>query len=312
MATTYAFQKGKYGGYVGCIFPFFRTISTDSPLDQEFFDYIPAGYLKCKGQILSADQYPNLATILGVGQSSIYRKEGTTLSERNQTTQAGGQIQLPDLGSKYITASGTPGGYINNTTVNPATNATIYRAGVEVSLSSIAQNNLVSFTYTGSFAQPETNIPISGSISVRARSSTNTSAVYENQMLAHGHMTSIPTGQSIGSASMYVRDVPTRRLFCNGANPDPPGGGETLPSGLAWVSNSLSEVGTEAGTEHSHSGLYPAVTRGNGTQYGTASMQRTLIPADGLITTVRLNTDTTFKLDYITPKFILCEYLIKF
>jgi len=309
MATTYAFQKGKYGGYVGCIFPFFRTISTDSPLDQEFFDYIPAGYLKCKGQILSADQYPNLATILGVGQSSIYRKEGTTLSERNQTTQTGGQIQLPDLGSKYITASGTPGGYINNTTVNPTTNATIYRAGVEVSLSSIAQNNTVSFTYTGSFAQPETDIPISGSIAVRARSSSNDSTVFETQLLSHGHMSNISTGQSIGSSNMYVKDVPQRRLFCNGANTD---GGENVPSGIAWVSNAMSEVGTETGTQHNHSGLYPVVTRGSGNQYATAGMLRTLIPADGLVTTVRLNTDTTFKLDYIAPKFILCEYLIKF
>lgn len=41
MATTYAFQRGKYGGHVGCIFPFFRTISTNSPLDSEFTENIP-------------------------------------------------------------------------------------------------------------------------------------------------------------------------------------------------------------------------------------------------------------------------------
>jgi hypothetical protein len=309
MATTYSFQKGKYGGYVGCIFPFFRTISTDSPLDQEFFEYIPAGYLKCKGQILSADQYPNLATILGVGQACIYRKEGTTLSERNAVSGLGGQIQLPDLGSKYITATSTPGGYLNITTTNPTTNAVIYRAGVEVSLSSIAQNNLVTFNYTGNFAQPETAIPISGTIAVRSSSSTNVSSVFETQILAHGHMTGISTAQSIGSSNMYVKDTPQRRIFCRGANTD---GGENVPSGLQWVTNALSEVGTQAGTSHSHSGLFPAVTRGAGSSYGTSGMARTLIPSDGLITSVRLNTDTTFKLDYITPKFILCEYLIKF
>jgi len=126
MATTYSFQKGKYGGPCGSIFPYFTPMQNLIPTEQEYLDNIPAGYLRCRGQILNADQYPNLALVIGIGDSCIYRKTGTTL--QNQVNGVGGQIQLPDLGSKYITASTTPGNYLNTTTTNTLTNTEIERA----------------------------------------------------------------------------------------------------------------------------------------------------------------------------------------
>ena len=145
MATTYSFQKGKYGGPCGTIFPFFRTIQSTSPREQEYIDNIPAGYLRCRGQILNADQYPNLALVIGVGDSCIYRKTGTSLQNRDSSGN-GGQIQLPDLGSKYITAATTPGNYLNTTTTNTTTNTEVLRAGVAVDLiSNASTTNTISF-----------------------------------------------------------------------------------------------------------------------------------------------------------------------
>ena len=304
--ANYSFEKGKYGGYVGCIFPYFRTLSTDQPLDTEYIENIPAGYLKCKGQILNADQYPNLATILGVGDTSIYKKSGITLQNRDANGN-GGQIQLPDLGSKFITASSTPGGYLNTTTLNPLTNSEILRAGVEVILTSNAQNNLITFSYDGDFVLPETNIPISGSILTTASSSTPASEVYSTQVLAHGHNTSVSTGERIATAEAWVSQAGVRQFLC--LNPTPQGQ-PIAPTGLEWTTNNMLEAGDQTTTSHRHGGIFPAVSWDRTQTTGT--MRRTLIPADSLTTSVRLNTDTTFKLDYIAPKFILCEYLIKF
>ena len=87
--ANYSFEKGRYGGPTGAIFPFFRELSGDLPTEQDYDDYVPAGFIKCKGQVLSATQYPGLAAIIGVGEACIYRKEGTTLAEPNQDGSGG-------------------------------------------------------------------------------------------------------------------------------------------------------------------------------------------------------------------------------
>lgn len=304
MATTYSFQKGKHGGPVGCIFPYFRSLTSNSPLESEYVENIPAGFLRCRGQILNADQYPNLATIIGVGSTCIYKKTGTTLLERN-SSGTGGQIQLPDLGSKYITASATPGGYAEDTITNPITNTTVPKAGVGVSLESAAVSNVVSFSYTGNFTLPETNIPISGTIQTTGLTSTANATVFETQLLSHGHLSNISTGDYIASATMFLRQVPRIWFYCQGATTI---GGSNAPSGLEWAQWVVSEYGSTASTTHNHPGIFPATTSSS----KSARILTTNIAADGITTNVRLNTDNTFKLDYITPKFILCEYLIKF
>ena len=60
--ASYSFEKGKYGGPTGTIFPFFRHVNGNLPsLTKIMKTLCPAGYLKCNGQILSADQFPQLA-----------------------------------------------------------------------------------------------------------------------------------------------------------------------------------------------------------------------------------------------------------
>jgi hypothetical protein len=44
--ASYSYEKGKYGGPCGAIFPFFRQIQGTLPTEQDYEDFIPAGYLK--------------------------------------------------------------------------------------------------------------------------------------------------------------------------------------------------------------------------------------------------------------------------
>ena len=43
---------------------------------------LPAGYLRCDGSVLFAE-YPFLAEVLGVGDSSRYKKPDTTLANKS-------------------------------------------------------------------------------------------------------------------------------------------------------------------------------------------------------------------------------------
>ena len=86
---TYSFEKGKHGGPTGAIFPFFTDVNGLIPVDQQYRDFCPAGFLKCRGQILQANQYPQLAQGLGVGAQCIYRKADTILEEADEDGTGG-------------------------------------------------------------------------------------------------------------------------------------------------------------------------------------------------------------------------------
>lgn len=304
MATTYSFEKGKYGGPCGSIFPYFRPMQNLIPTEQEYLDNIPAGYLRCRGQILNADQYPNLALVIGIGDSCIYRKTGTTL--QNQVNGVGGQIQLPDLGSKYITASTTPGNYLNTTTTNTLTNTEIERAGVAVEIVSNANtSNQISFNYTGNFVLAQKDLPVNGQIRITAPSSTSRNSVGESEIMGHGHGSTLSTGREIQSFTCWNGATAQRTLTCQ--NPVPIGENSTI-TGRDWSTFQLDTYGSETGTNHSHAGLFPSITSST----STATIRRTEIPSDGLTTNVTLNKFNRFAIDRISGKFILCEFLIKF
>ena len=304
MATTYSFQRGKYGGPCGTIFPYFQTITSVIPTGSEYTDNIPAGYLRCRGQILNADQYPNLALIIGVGSSCIYRKANTTLQEK-RSDGTGGQIQLPDLGSKYITASSTSGNYLNTTTFNTSTNTEVSRAGVSIELSSNASaTNIVSYNYTGVFKMTQRSVPVNGTIRVSGPVSTTRSSVGDSQILGHGHGSTLATGTSITTGLRCAFELRRVGFLCLGAR----AGSPDTPSGRQWTTNTLEEVGSDALTSHTHTGLFPTITSSS----STATLQYTEIPALGLTTNVTFNRFNRFSIDRISSKFILCEYLIKF
>ena len=184
--ASYSYEKGKYGGPCGSIFPFFRQIQGTLPTEQDYEDFIPAGYLKCNGQILSADQFPQLANLLGVGDSCLYKKTDTVLANRNEQG-TGGTFQLPDLGSKYITTASNPGVYSNDSTINPTTQLTVQRAGIAVELS--ATGETVDFTYEGEFkANGVSSLTFTGVWkAVSPPSKTPETTITINNFIAHGH-----------------------------------------------------------------------------------------------------------------------------
>lgn len=302
----YSFEKGKFGGVAGTIYPFFKTLSGLSPLGQDYIDYIPAGYLKCRGQILSANDYPNLAAILGVGDACIYKKTASLL-QNPDADGTGGTFQLPDLGSKYITASNTSGLYLNNTTVNPNANTQVDRAGVEVEINS--QGNSVDFAYTGDFRVPGRTIGLTGQMTpVSPPTATDPESVSIAQTLSHGHNATFKISRRINYRSDGMNGSTWRKRnytcgFSGGAGCD---GNDDF--GLAHKGVTLIEEGTDAGTTHRHFGTFPIKTG----ESKTASVNELLISAGPLVTTVNVNTENTFKMDNIAPKFILCEYLIKY
>jgi hypothetical protein len=305
----YSFEKGKYGGPCGSIFPFFGSLSGLSSLSDDYKNSIPAGYLKCRGQILSADQYPNLARVLGVGNACIYKKSNTVLLEPN-ADGTGGTFQLPDLGSKYITGNATSGSYSNSTTFNPKNNTTVDRAGVEIEIS--AQGSSVDFVYTGDFRVPGRNIVLTGNVqSSKPPTSTIASTVAIGQTIAHAHNGDFKISRRInyrreGLAYATVRRKSYYVFICSEDGQRICQANEQF--GLAHKTLLAAEEGTDSGTSHKHYGTFPIIN----SETKTASTKDLLISASPLTTTVNINVANTIKMDDIAPKFILCEYLIKY
>ena len=301
----YSFEKGKYGGPCGTIYPFFRDLNSTSPLDDEYKNNIPAGFLRCRGQILSANQYPNLARVIGVGGQCIYKKANTVLQDPDEDGN-GGTIQLPDLGSKYITSGQNSGTYENTTIINPATNLSVQKAGVGVTLES--RQSSVEFTYSGDFRVPGRNLSFTGNIAVTGPSNSDASEVGISQCLAHGHHVTHLLSSRINYRNDGLSYATWRRVYiCSKTN-----GRECLANenfGLQHNSLTLLEEGTDAGTNHRHGTMFPTITS---LPNPTGSVNTVNISASGLITTVNVNVNNTFKMDDIAPKFILCEFLIKF
>ena len=306
MEAHYSFEKGKHGGVCGMIFPYFRLLGGNIP-GTDYQEYVPAGYLKCRGQILAADQYPNLANILGVGSTCIYKKEGTTLTEANEDG-GGGTFQLPDLGSKYIAGGSSPGAYNDDTVTNPTTQATVQRAGIAVEL--LASQNEVLFNYNGSFRHAGVNsLSFSGqwrAISPPTRSTE--SEVTVSDFLAHGHEASLVIGRRINTRNDALLQMAYRGSRFGG-------GFCCSEQGTPCPSNGNAGVGfqnvfaTEDGVESSHQHTMPSPVV---SATPTGSIAPVLLDASSLETTVTMNTATTFKMDDIAPKFIICEYLIKY
>lgn len=305
MATTYSFQKGKYGGPCGAIFPFFRNLTSNSPADAQYYENIPAGFLPCKGQILSADQYPALAEILGVGDACLYKKTGTTLQNRDEDG-TGGTFQLPDLGSKYISASSNPGLYNNMTVTNTTSTTTIYRAGIEVELQSVG--NELTFTYSGNFSLPSHSLTVAGNWTVQSSTITGSANISEGQILPHGHFADFAQLFDGASTNCNTGGWKYQYRFWGACYNSASFGGNCGAVVLTPMGNTADEIGTDTGTNHTHGNANISIT----SQTKSGTMSAISISSAPIQTVVRLNTGNTVKIDSVSPMFILCEYLIKY
>lgn len=166
MPAHYSKERAKYGSGTGSIITWPVELNTTDPLAEENIKYLPAGYLKCDGTIYKADDYPQLAAILGVGSSSKFIRydiENEPIDNVNDD-----EFIVPDLGSKYPkpTTGAAAGTYINIVTQDQAGNEK-KRSGMGITSSATAgtttgNTTVIQLSYVGSFTVPSKEIELKG------------------------------------------------------------------------------------------------------------------------------------------------------
>lgn len=298
MAKYYSFEKGKYGGATGTIFPFVRTLSGKDPSGSDWQSYVPAGYLRCDGSILRADKFRRLSEIIGIGDDCIYKKDNITLQNAD-SNGVGGEIQLPDLGSKYMTAFSSNTGLILDATAQSPTDPTrtTEKVGVGVELT-LNQGSTITVQYTGNLIFPQTNIPVSGNYALSMSSLSATGTYTAEQILAHGHY---------ANASRLKREEPTidNAAIDTPNDIDPPVAAYDI---IEYESQGVPSYGSTESTQHFHSITRSSVTK----NVSVVANQVNDVSGEGIITTVNLASSNTTAFNDINPAFILVEYLIKY
>lgn len=300
MPKYYSFEKGKYGSATGTIVPFPKTLSGKDPSSSDWTTNVPAGYLRCDGSILQAESFRRLSEVIGIGDDCIYKKVGTTLDNVDENGE-GGEIQLPDLGSKYITAfSSNTGLFLDDTSQNPNSTTQTEKVGIGVTLN-LNGGNSVEVSYSGNLVLPPTSIPVSGNYAMAMDYLTQSSGHIEEQILAHGHFS---------NAARLVRSTARdEREFAIGAKctPDDPVPGQFV-NVVEFEDISVGITGSISDTQHFHS-----ISRTNPTKNVTVNVPEvSTIPIETITTTVTLASENTTAFNDINQRFILVEYLIKY
>ncbi len=175
-------ERSKLGNAPGTIINWGVSIPDNDPNFAQIIDKLPAGYLRCDGSVYDERDYPELARILGTGETSLYKKDTQAL--------AATQFQVPDLGSKHIEAasSSNVGSYRNiNKVVGTGENATtIQKAGVGVEMFSNV-GNTATIGFNGAFTIPPQTFDMIGSIGWTLPTTTETTSVPAGAIGSHGH-----------------------------------------------------------------------------------------------------------------------------
>lgn len=316
-AKRYEFERGNYGIFPGTIMPFCRTLSGDDPSSPEWKEPLPAGYLRCDGSVVSAVDYPNLKDLFGVGANSKFKKDNVTLDEEiNPVTgvanQSGGQIQLPDLGSKMIRAGTRSGGYDSTTVIDPDTGIEYPKVGAAAT-TRLNFGETVEMRYTGNlvFARTPINFLNVQNFSTNMGNVIDSIPVTAQSYLAHGHYSTLPVYSyaNYGQENCYTGNMQTGNTE---ANPDPDIIETPVGSYLTQYRNRIASPvgGLDAGTEHLHTmDREPPEFAPNTLQ---SFIPDTELQAFNIVTEVNLRDQSGFKMDDIQPKFILVEFLLKF
>jgi len=290
--ANYTKEKAKFGGMVGTI----QVLTTslygyNSPLDSKFKSVIPAGYLKCSGQILLAKDYPALAAVIGTGQDCKFVKE----SKKDLVDST--RIQLPDLGSKIIIGGSATGTYQFDTTDSGK-----YKVGVGVTPSSNIGNS-IDFNYSGNFTvSGQSGLALLGNSKYTIARTVDSFALNEENFQGHGHTSNQfvlnYTGPFQNAQSDNTKNSATDKTGGNGA--------------VSQGYNILEETGTNSspadGQSHNHRITRPNTYSQNFTyEYSTFN-----VSAENIVTTVSVKTKGIEKLDEAVQPFVLVEYIIKF
>jgi len=302
MSVYYAREKSRFGGVTGTIIPFPTKLPEGAdPSAGDWKPLLPAGFLRCNGAILLASDFPVLASVLGTGTNCKFKKPQQDLTNN--------QFQLPDLGSKYISASAASGTLLNSEVLNEDSNDT-YRVGCEVNIVSLIGNQQT-ITYTGGFEiQKPVNQEFIGNpffTSLSSDGKTLNAFTGEQAFQAHGHKANVGVFSYLGNwlDSLFVEENGSAR-----------GGGDGINEGSNNLELVQAPTGSSAVVAHSHFIDFPSVAeikaqndmRWNILEEGGNPVT---IDALGLKTTVTVTTSSIYKLDEATPPFILMEYVIK-
>lgn len=298
MATFYTKERARYGGVSGTIIPFpIKLPTVNVPNEGDWKEYLPAGYLRCDGSILAASEYPILASILGTGANSKFKRPDQVLNNN--------QFVLPDIGSKHIQGGNASGAYLNDKVLNEdSTNP--YRVGAEVNVVSLI-GDTTDISYSGSFEVISPgNLefignPQFGTTTTDGR--TLDAFLSEQSFQAHGHEAGVGVFSYLGSWADSIFTGETTGASQGGNNAQNEGSNELVTI--------QSPTGAGAVVSHAHLIDFPSSTQISDNNELRFSFVNTDVDAFGLESTVTLTTSNVKKLDEATPPFILVEYIIK-
>ena len=159
-------ERSKYGSGVGTIICWPVELTSSDPNNDDNIRKLPAGYLKCDGTVYKAEDYPQLAEILGVGDASKFIRRD--ISDNFIDSVDDDEFIVPDLGSKFLkpTTGGSAGLYIN-IVKNDQSGQERRRSGMGIESSSVAgtttgNTTVIPVSYTGAFTVPSQEIALQG------------------------------------------------------------------------------------------------------------------------------------------------------
>lgn len=300
MTVFYTKEKGKFGGTTGTIIPFMTQLpDTNIPNVGDWKPLLPAGFLRCDGSILDADQFPVLAAVIGTGEDCPFAKQPLV----NPDT-----FQLPDLGSKYIRGSLSSGEYFFDSVLQSETG--LKKVGTEVEVE-LLKGNVITIDYDGSFDLVPISEPIffTGNPTYTSTffdGNTQDDILTENNFQAHGH------DADVGVFTYLGRWTDSRFVDNDGFSTGDNEGAFTGANETTFIPNAQ---GATVNASHNH-----AINLPKGSDLGSPAnldfkfiydFSSGIFEPTGLQTTVNVDVEDLVKLDNAISPYYVVEYIIK-
>ena len=119
--------------------------------------------MKCDGAKYYAEDYPQLASILGTGSNTAYRRMKLDQVTPLDSNISDVQFVVPDLGSKYPEpTTGANSGLYNNIRVLNSNDQEVSRSGIGIEATNQTGQTTNTVLYRGDITLPSQEIPITG------------------------------------------------------------------------------------------------------------------------------------------------------
>lgn len=288
--ANYAVQKAKYGGMVGTIHPFTCQLPAgNDPNAGNYRSKLPAGFLRCDGSIFKQRDYPQLAAVLGVGDSCKFAKGELEDDE----------FQLPDIGSKYIVPGSATGTYLSENLSDGNTP----HVGAEFEVTS-NRGESAEVKYSGNFTITGRTGDVLGNPFYAAPENSFTGIITSSHFQGHGHSSNAQVLNCTGNYFVSPAVGPSGDDSHSGNNCRP------------FAGNNLFNLATPDGTsaisaQHDHLITMP-VSQNDYDHNFKYTYATTQVPANNLKTTVNITTQDVDTFDETVAPFLIVEYIIKY